>query len=138
VTAPSNLPKGKSATSTRCAGRRHSLKEYAWATAEVETVINKPSVAGECLFDAACVYALSAAAAGRDPQLVFIEQEALADKYATRAIELLTRARTAGFFKNPANVGELKKGKDLDPLRLRADFQKLLTDLEDQATPRHE
>jgi serine/threonine protein kinase/Flp pilus assembly protein TadD len=68
----------------------------------------------------ACVYAL---ASGKSPDR---EQE-----YADRAMDLLHRAVKAGW----TNAAQMAKDTDLDPLRGRADFQKLLAGLEKKAAP---
>jgi hypothetical protein len=54
------------------------------------------------------------------------ERDTLAEHYAARALELLTRARDAGFFKTAAGLNTLKRDTDLNPLRSRAEFRKLL------------
>lgn len=58
----------------------------------------------------------------------------IADKkqeYADRAMELLQHAVKAGY----KDAAHLAKDSDLDPLRNREDFKKLLADLTTQATP---
>jgi hypothetical protein len=67
------------------------------------------------------VYALSAAAAGADHS----ESEA----YAGRAVELLRQAAA----KDHPNVQQLQGADDLAFLRSRADFQKLLAELEEKS-----
>jgi serine/threonine protein kinase/tetratricopeptide (TPR) repeat protein len=107
------------------------LGKHGQATAEANTVVSRKSVPGGTLYDAACVYSLSSDAAHKDTQLSQEKRDGLGEQYAIYAIQLLTKAREVGFFKNPANVEHMKKeDKDLDPLRLREDFQKLLRELE--------
>ena len=48
------------------------------------------------------------------------------EHYARRAVELLTQARDRGFFQEPAKRAWLQKNPELEPLRSRDDFQKLL------------
>jgi hypothetical protein len=48
-----------------------------------------------------------------------------AARYADRAVELLRKAVAKGF----KDVAQLKSDPDLDPLRARPSFQKLLTDV---------
>jgi hypothetical protein len=50
----------------------------------------------------------------------------LAEQYASRAVELLRQAVAIGF----KNVSHMKKDTDLDGLRGRDDFKKLLAQLE--------
>ncbi len=104
--------------------------EHARATAEIEALINKAPFSGRTLYKAACVYAVSTTAVSRDTQLIAIEQDTKGQKYAARAIELLMKAQAAGYFNEVAIVEHMKQDHDLDPLRSRADFQKLLAKLE--------
>jgi tetratricopeptide (TPR) repeat protein len=66
-------------------------------------------------YNFACVYAV---ASGREA--------ARQEEYATRAVELLHRAVKAGW----TDARRLANDRDLDPLRQRADFQKLLAGLQ--------
>jgi serine/threonine-protein kinase len=100
------------------------------AAAAADEVVNPPTATGSMLYDAACVHALSAAAARKDAQLAPTEQDRLAERYAGRAVELLDRAKAAGFFKHPARLEQLKKDPDLDALRSHEGFRKLRTGLE--------
>ena len=52
------------------------------------------------------------------------------DQYARHAVALLQEARQAGFFARAANVQNLKKDPDLDAVRSRDDFKKLVQELE--------
>jgi eukaryotic-like serine/threonine-protein kinase len=70
------------------------------------------------LYDFACIYAI---ASGK-----------IADKkqeYADRAMEMLQKAVKAGY----KDAAHMKKDTDLDPLRGREDFKKLLAELETKA-----
>ena len=51
---------------------------------------------------------------------------ALNDQYAARALELLKRAQSDGFFKDVADIERLDKDTDFDALRQRDDFRKFL------------
>jgi hypothetical protein len=82
------------------------------------------------LFDLACVCALSAAAATREDKLTAGDRDRLAARYSARAVALLGDARKAGFFKDVISVAHMKKDADLEPLRAREDFRKLLAELE--------
>jgi serine/threonine-protein kinase len=64
--------------------------------------------------------------AERDTKLSEGKRKELAKKYADQAMDLLRQAVTEGY----KNVDQLKKDPQLAPLRQRADFQKLLADLE--------
>jgi tetratricopeptide (TPR) repeat protein len=96
-----------------------NLKDHARATADAQAVSDSPKATGEDLYSAGCVYAVSARVAS--------ENVPIAASYAGRAVLLLRRAITKGY-KDPAH---LKKDPDLDPLRSREDFKKLMKELED-------
>ena len=52
-------------------------------------------------------------------------------EYADRAMKMLHKAVKAGY----SNAAQMAKDKDLDSLRGRADFKKLLADLEKKSPP---
>lgn len=85
------------------------------AVAEVVELSKLPNWNATQWYDFACVYAV---ASGKS-----------ADKkaeYADRAMELLRKSVKAGY----KDVAHLKQDKDLDPLRERDDFKKLLAELQ--------
>jgi tetratricopeptide (TPR) repeat protein len=92
--------------------------EYAKSAAEANALADADNVTGEALYDAACVFALSAGAVRTDA--------AQAENYAARAVALLRRAVDKGY----KDINHMRKDTDLDPLRKRADFQKLLAETE--------
>jgi tetratricopeptide (TPR) repeat protein len=94
------------------------LKDHARATAEADDLARAKDAPAGALYDLACVFALSTAAAGEDRKL--------GETYARRAVALLRRALARGY----KDIEHLKKDSDLDALRSRDDFQQLLTDLE--------
>jgi hypothetical protein len=85
------------------------------------------------LYNLACLSALSSAAVGKDASLPQADRDQLAERHAAQAVERLGQAQAAGFFKDPAKIEHLKKDADLDPLRSRDDFKKLLKELEEKA-----
>ena len=66
-----------------------------------------------------------AAAAAKSDQL-------LCERYSKRAVELLRNAEGSGFKAG----AHMKKDVDLEPLRSREDFKKLLADLEAKSARR--
>jgi hypothetical protein len=84
-------------------------------------------------YSLACVSSLAAAAAAADTQQTPDDRRRLADTHAARGVELLGQARAAGYFQTPANRQKLQKAADLDALRDRDDFKKLLRDVEQAA-----
>jgi hypothetical protein len=57
------------------------------------------------------------------------DQALRAEQYATDAVELLRKARAAGYFSGPARIGQLTKDVSLAPLRSREGFRKLVAGL---------
>jgi serine/threonine-protein kinase len=86
-------------------------------------------------FHAACVYSRASAWVRQDATLSSADRDKLAEDYADRALAWLGRARAAGFFNDPANAEDLKQEMDLDPLRPRPAFQKLLAEVAKPAKP---
>jgi hypothetical protein len=73
-------------------------------------------------YDAACVYAIASADSGLLPN----RSEGLAH----RAVTLLEEARVAGYFNDPKKVAHAKTDEDLEPIRGRDEFKKLMATLE--------
>jgi serine/threonine protein kinase/tetratricopeptide (TPR) repeat protein len=84
----------------------------------------KPSL--DVLYDKACIYSLASRAVRQDSNLNAEERERLVAQYAARAVSLLTEADQAGFMKSAARRKHVKEDKDLDSIRDREDFKKLL------------
>ena len=108
------------------------LKRHAEATAEAEEAARSPAVAGVILYHLARVYALSADAARHDPRLPEMESATRAEQYARQAVQLLARARQAGYLKGAAGGKVLQKTLDLQTLQARADYQELLDSLKEK------
>ena len=87
----------------------------------------------ESLYHVAGVYAIAAAAAGRDNDLTPADRDQLVEECAGQAVGVLTKLQEAGFFKDPAKAADLKQDPDLSSLRERDDFKKLLAALEEKA-----
>ena len=66
----------------------------------------------------------------KDDKLPEAERRGLAERHAARAVNMLVKLIAAGHFDDLAKIDHLKKDPDLDSLRGRADFQKLLQELE--------
>jgi tetratricopeptide (TPR) repeat protein len=94
------------------------------ADAEADALAEAKDVNAGTLYDLACVYSLSSAAVKSDAKL--------ADRYAARAVELLRQAVAKGW----KDIDHLKEDTDLDPLRSRDDYRKLLKELEEKAKAR--
>ncbi len=104
---------------------------HARGAAEADAVAQGRAPSGATLLVLARTLSRAAAAAGRDIRLSAEERERLAEDRAARAVALLRRAHAAGYFRLWARIEQVQKGRDLDPLRTRTDFKKLLAELAD-------
>jgi tetratricopeptide (TPR) repeat protein len=102
---------------------------YARAAAEANDLAQARSPSGGDLYNLARVYSLAAAAVSRADKPPPADRDKLSQQYASRAVELLTKTRATGYFKDRANTERMSKHSDFDALRLRADFKRLLADL---------
>jgi hypothetical protein len=105
--------------------RRARHVEAAATAAKIRELAGKD---GATLYDAARAYAFCAAGVGAGKRLdQFTTQEkARQDGYARRAVQVLEEAVKNGY----RNLANIKKDQDLNPLRSREDFKKLLMGLE--------
>jgi serine/threonine-protein kinase len=85
------------------------------------------------LYNAACCYALCVPAVARDkkPGQLTAAEKNKQEHYADRAVTVLREAVANGY----KDVAHIKQDSDLDPLRARAGFQKLVAELEAKARP---
>jgi eukaryotic-like serine/threonine-protein kinase len=100
--------------------------DHASAVKEAEVTAGSKKASAIGLYNAACIFSLASAAVGKDDQLEAVERDRFAGRYAQRAVDVLRQAAHKGY----RDVRHMKVDKDLDPLRERADFKKLLADLE--------
>ncbi len=77
-------------------------------------------------YDAACLVCRCMTLADKDAQLAEARRKELAQSYADRALALLRQAVARGF----KDVARMKKDADLEPLRTREEFKKVLAELE--------
>jgi serine/threonine-protein kinase len=82
-------------------------------------------------YQAARIFSLASAAVGRDAAREAAERQKLAEQYAACAVALLQRAASQEYFSEPADVADLKRNTDFDPLRSREDFRRLLRELKE-------
>jgi tetratricopeptide (TPR) repeat protein len=104
------------------AGRGDHLR----ATDEASTLARLEDLHPVNLYNIACVFARSSAAADKDTRLSPADRDRLQTQYADRAMQFLHQAVAKGY----QNAPELKSDPDLAPLRLREDFQKLVQEVE--------
>jgi hypothetical protein len=112
----------------RARARAHDGR-HADAVLETDELARKPSLSPGSLVAAAKVYAAASQAARIDPLLSGADKEERVEGYAARAIEMLGKARAAGAFTIAADAVRMANDPDLKLLRDRADFQKLLAEL---------
>jgi serine/threonine-protein kinase len=115
------------------------LGQHALATAEVQELTAKGPLSGAQAYAAARAWSVASISVSRDASLPQADRSRLADSYKARAIEMLGKANAAAHFKAPREALEIKSDPDLDPLRSRADFRKLLQEIESRGgtgTPR--
>jgi serine/threonine-protein kinase len=101
------------------------LKDHAGA-AEVAESVEQALHTPDAVYDLARQYAYRVLLAQEDPKLAGSGRKEVARKYGDRAVAALRRAVQYGY----RDLANLKKESVFDPLRGRADFQKLLADLE--------
>jgi hypothetical protein len=100
----------------------HKEKQPAKAVAAADLLADNAKEPGH-LYDAACGYALCVPLA---------DKAETREKYAARAVALLRQAVTKGY----KNAAHMKEDTDLDAIRQRDDFKKLLADLEAATKPK--
>jgi serine/threonine-protein kinase len=115
------------------ASTRAHLGAYKQAIEEADAELaRQPAPAGVVLYSAACVYAVSSKTVREDHLLPPADRDRLAARYATEAMKLLERAEAAKHFLG-GGLSDLKRDRDMDPLRARPDFKKLLAEAEKRA-----
>jgi tetratricopeptide (TPR) repeat protein len=108
--------------------------DHVAAMAEVNELEERKGIEARTLFNAACAAAASADKIGNDSRLPADDRARLAERYAAKAVHLLTRVRAARFF-GPAEFVQQLQPPNFPVLQSRAEFQKLLKEAENQAGP---
>jgi serine/threonine protein kinase/tetratricopeptide (TPR) repeat protein len=111
------------------AGALARLGDHARAAAEADELTKAGSPDANTLYQLARAYSQAALAARQDTKLSEAERARAAAAHAERAVELLRKAAETKQFRSAGNVKRLREEKDLDPLRDRDDFKKLLDGL---------
>jgi tetratricopeptide (TPR) repeat protein/tRNA A-37 threonylcarbamoyl transferase component Bud32 len=102
------------------------LGRHAEAAAVADDLARAAVRPAEDVFEAARTLARCVPLAEKDAKLPGVKQQELAKAYADRALALMRQAVAKGY----KDVDRLKKDTDLDPLRKRDDFRRLLAELE--------
>jgi serine/threonine-protein kinase len=103
------------------------MGDHARAMQDAEEARAHPPEAPIIVFNLACTYALCSTAVGKDAKLPPSARTRLQEEYNARAVEVLRQAVACGY----KDVAAMKQDSDLEPLRRRADFKKLLQELEE-------
>jgi serine/threonine protein kinase/tetratricopeptide (TPR) repeat protein len=102
--------------------------DHVQATADAEAVARLGNLNSASVYNVACVFSRASAAADHDTKLSTADRARLKARYGDRAMEYLRQAVAEGW----GNPSVAKTDTDLDPLRARKDFQKLLAELEEK------
>jgi serine/threonine-protein kinase len=118
------LDDGSGGSEIRAARAKTLMKagEIARANADAEELLEAGSLNGDTLYDISCLFSLTSAKT---------KEPAEAERYAGRAMTVLRQAIGKGY----GDIEHMKKDKDLDALRERSNFKKLLAELEAKAKP---
>jgi serine/threonine-protein kinase len=81
---------------------------------------------GALLYILANYYAVASVTCREDQRLSEDDRNQLAARYAAAAVNLLEKCWASGYFAVPRHREQLKTDKDLDPLRSRADFKRVV------------
>jgi tetratricopeptide (TPR) repeat protein len=93
----------------------------------------RPAGPGGTQYAAALFYGRCVAAALGQATLSDEQRDSLKGGYSDRALRLLGEARACGYFRGPANRDALRHERIFDVLRSNKHFQKLLSDVDDDA-----
>jgi serine/threonine-protein kinase len=104
--------------------------EHIGASDEAVALAALPARSHQVLFALAGTHALAAGTAAQDTRLGPERRNETADLYARRAVGLLREIHRAGAFKTAKARRQLRELPELETLRKRDDFQKLLQDVE--------
>jgi hypothetical protein len=113
-----------------CAGAHcdAQLGAHALAAERADWLVSQKGITADNRYKLACAYALASAAASRDSQLPAAQREPTIERCASAAIALLDQLRAENYFQTPERRSKLRKDEaDLESLRARPDFRKLLT-----------
>jgi hypothetical protein len=111
------------------AGQLARTGDYQEAANRTQALAEHPACLPMHLYDAACCFALCAAAVDKDAKVAPEDRKQHQDDYAARAVGTLTRAAAAGACKDPYQFAQFQKDGDFAAIRGREDFRKLEADL---------
>jgi tetratricopeptide (TPR) repeat protein len=100
--------------------------DHARATKEVQALVRQGNLRAVDTYNIACAFSRSSVAADQDAKLPPEARARLKGQYADRGVEFFHKAIDKGY----RFLNVIKIDPDLDPLRMRDDFQKILAELE--------
>jgi serine/threonine protein kinase/tetratricopeptide (TPR) repeat protein len=100
--------------------------QYKKAAADAIEALARDDVPADTLYNFACGLALAMVASEKDDKLPPAERTKLQETWALKAMEALERCNKAGYFRNQNFYENLQQDPDLNPLRKREDFKRLL------------
>lgn len=113
---------------------RAKAGQYERAAADAEPLIGQV-MASDDFYNLGCLYSLAARGVEADAKLSADRRSQLLERYASKAVALLRRARDTFFFLNPGAYNALEEDHDLDAIRPRPEFQRFVRDLTFPADP---
>jgi tetratricopeptide (TPR) repeat protein len=113
------------------AGLQMRFKDHAGAARTADELAATDPNSGAVQYDAACLVSLCVPVAVADERLPEPRRQQVMRTYSDRSMELLRAAAAKGF----RDAAHMKKDADLDPIRGRDDFRKLIDDLEKGGKP---
>jgi serine/threonine protein kinase len=104
--------------------------DHARSMEEVDALLSANDRRGFVFEECARACTLASTAARDDAKLDAERKAGLIERYASRAVELLTKAAAAGLYKTSAKAEGLKKNTLFEPLHDRSDYQEFIRSLD--------
>jgi len=100
--------------------------DHARAVAEAGEWAALPDATDETFYSVARIYSRAIEPALGDKKLSATEREQLAERYAAQAMALLRKLQNKGYFQDAGHAKALGTDENLQPLRAREDFRRLI------------
>jgi serine/threonine protein kinase len=100
--------------------------EHAGASAQARLVQAARDLSGLDRYNLGALFAVCAAAARNDPSVLPDKRSRLVDSHISDALHEFRNAAEAGFFRDPAMLDQVKKDPDVEILRDRPEFRRLI------------
>jgi len=94
--------------------------------AEAHVLAQQPANGGERLYHLACVFSQCVDGARADAKLPAAQRDKLTERYAAEGMELLRKLYDQGYFRDAERGKALANEPDLQALRGRPEFQRLV------------